>query len=98
MTKTTELPSGIIARLSKWLPRGNSLPEDVWQRRHHVLVRIVWLHVFGLAIFGIVRGFDPIHAVVEVVPVAVAAVVATLGNRRQLKAGGSAFGLISSST
>jgi methyl-accepting chemotaxis protein len=97
MTKTTELSPGIVARLSKWLPRGNSLPEEVWQRRHRVLVRIVWLHVFGLAIFGIVRGFDPIHAVVEVVPVAVAAVVATLGNRRQLKAGACAFGLISSS-
>src|SRR5918999_1464227 len=97
MSKTTDTSASIITRLSKWLPRGGSLPEDVWQRLHRVLVRMVWLHVIGLAIFGLIRGVQPLHAAVEVIPVAVAGVVATLAKRRQLQAGATAFGLISSS-
>jgi methyl-accepting chemotaxis protein len=97
MSKTTDTSASIITRLSKWLPRGGSLPEDVWQRLHRVLVRMVWLHVIGLAIFGLIRGVQPLHAAVEVIPVAVAGIVATLAKRRQLQAGATAFGLISSS-
>jgi len=46
-----------LTRLLAYLPRGNTLDQKVWQRRHVFLQWILLLHVVGLYVFGLWRGF-----------------------------------------
>ncbi|HEY1267643.1 MAG TPA: ATP-binding protein [Candidatus Binatia bacterium] len=39
------------------LPRGGSLPEDVWRRRHHFLLGLAWFHAIVIALIGPVLGY-----------------------------------------
>jgi diguanylate cyclase (GGDEF)-like protein/PAS domain S-box-containing protein len=42
-----------LARLADALPSGRTLPKDVWARRHRWMLGVVWGHVVGLALFGV---------------------------------------------
>jgi diguanylate cyclase (GGDEF)-like protein/PAS domain S-box-containing protein len=69
---------GPLARLRAWLPRGQTLPDDVWLRRHHALVTLLILQGFGLAIFGVFEGYGVLHTIAHVAviaPIAIAAIV-----------------------
>ncbi|OQW33136.1 MAG: hypothetical protein A4E19_07295 [Nitrospira sp. SG-bin1] len=55
---TTSLSQGQLARnhvLKIWhaLPRGNSLEEEEWLRRHRGIVRLLWAHAAGVPLFGV---------------------------------------------
>ena len=52
-------------RLRVSLPRGKSLPVNVWQRRHQGIVVLLWLHVGGLTVFGLTVGVAPLHLFAE---------------------------------
>ena len=69
------------ARARDGLPRGRTLPLEVWQRRHRAMVTIVWAHVVGLAIFGLAQGYSPAHVGLDVVPIAVFGAAAMLRGR-----------------
>ncbi len=47
------------ARASFWdmLPRGGTLPEDIWRRRHHFLLGLAWFHAIVIALIGPVLGY-----------------------------------------
>jgi len=47
----------LLTRLLAYLPRGNTLDQKVWLRRHVFLQWILLLHVVGLYVFGLWRGF-----------------------------------------
>jgi hypothetical protein len=49
------------------LPKGRSLPEHVWLRRHHGLLLLLWLPIAGLTALELLRGYGPRHAILEVV-------------------------------
>jgi hypothetical protein len=40
-----------------WLPSGQLLTPEVWARRHRGIVWLLWLHVAGIAVFAVVRGY-----------------------------------------
>lgn len=87
-----------VMRVLGWLPRGDALPEDVWYRRHQGFVVFLWLQAFALIGFGIVRGFDPIHAVLEGGVIAVFAFAARIrGVGRPAQAVAATLGLLSAS-
>ena len=44
------------------LPRGSTLPPAVWERRHHAMPLLLWLHVAGLLAFAVARGLPVWHA------------------------------------
>jgi signal transduction histidine kinase len=46
----------LVARLRAWLPRGSSLSDDEWRRRHRVLLVVLWTHIAGLLAFGLATG------------------------------------------
>lgn len=80
------------------LPRGRLLTESVWEHRHRAIIRLLWLHVVGLGLFAVFRGYEWSHAVVESAIVAVPALLASyerLG--RGLRSCIAAFGLVSAS-
>src|SRR3954465_15026209 len=91
------LKSG-IARLVAALPRGRTLPPEVWAHRHRVLTYLVWAHAIGLPIFGLAQGFPLWHAALEGLPVAVFGYGATMrGRSRRFRASMVSLGLLTSS-
>jgi diguanylate cyclase (GGDEF)-like protein/PAS domain S-box-containing protein len=69
---------GALVRLRAWLPRGQTLPDDVWLRRHHALVVLLIAQGIGLGIFGFFEGYGVGHTIAHVsviAPIAIAALV-----------------------
>src|SRR5712692_2093519 len=59
-------------RVQKWstsvrrvLPTGLSLPDDDWKKRHRGIVILAFLHVPAVFVFGLIRGFGPVHVGLE---------------------------------
>jgi anti-sigma regulatory factor (Ser/Thr protein kinase) len=83
--------------LRAMLPRGQTLPDDVFARRHAWMQRILWAHVVGIPLFGISQGFSVGHSLIESTPlVAIALVVPRIHDRRAC-ASLMAIGLLTSS-
>ncbi len=67
---------GPLERLIGFLPRGHTLPPEVWRRRHRLLTWVAVGHVPGLVLFGVLRGRSLGESTLFVAPIAVAAAVA----------------------
>ena len=81
-----------------WLPKGASLPDDLWQARHRTILVVLWCHVIGVALFGIVRGIPAAHCIAESSVVATFAAAATSAALpRRWRAVIAVLGLISAS-
>ena len=91
----------LVHSLDQALPRGRSLPDDVWRRRHKALLGLLAVHPFGIALYALARGFGVVHALGEAAAIAAIAVLAAVATRKQgrrkLAAGLVSFGLISCS-
>jgi diguanylate cyclase (GGDEF)-like protein len=59
-------PLAPLMRVISLLPKGRSLPEHVWLRRHRGLMLLLWLHIVGLTALGIFRGYGVQHVMIEV--------------------------------
>ncbi len=80
------------------LPRGRTLPLDVWAFRHRCIQVVLWLHVLGIGVFAVLRGYDPLHVLADVAVVALAALAAGWGTLSRLTRSCLAtFGLVLSS-
>src|SRR5688572_28871184 len=66
-------------RLALHLPEGVSLPESVWQRRHRVILVVLWLHALAITSYGVLGGYALLHSLGEGGLVAATALVAGLG-------------------
>ena len=87
-----------MSRFLESLPRGRTLPPEVWAARHRVMVRLVWAHVVGLALFGLARDAAPAHVGLDVVPIALLGLVAGVPRLgRRSRAAAVALGLLTSS-
>jgi signal transduction histidine kinase len=66
-----------------YLPRGNTLDDESFRRRHLLLCWILGLHIPALFVFGLVQGYDVRHMVLETLtPVACLAFARVARNRR----------------
>src|SRR5438270_7592069 len=84
--------------VKSFLPRGGSLPYEQWERRHRVIVALLWVHAVGLTIFGLIRGYSVPHIVADTSVIATAALFASwtrLGRKWQSTV--AAFGLVAAS-
>jgi len=80
------------------LPRGQTLPQEVWDTRHRALLGLLCLHVVLLPLFAATRGYGPLHAVEYGAVLAMLAGVAYgVRRRRRLAAVVVSLGLITSS-
>jgi diguanylate cyclase (GGDEF)-like protein/PAS domain S-box-containing protein len=87
-----------FARLRESLPSGKTLPPDVWQRRHHTMLALAWVHVPALLVYGVARGYPLFHVAVDVTPIVVFSAAAMLQRRSmRFRASMVALGLLSSS-
>ena len=66
-----------------YLPRGNTLSDETWKRRHIVLQWVLFAHLPGLLVFGIARGYATDYVIEAVAaPTACLLVSRVLRNRR----------------
>jgi PAS domain S-box-containing protein len=80
------------------LPRGHTLPDEIWARRHRGIVWLLWLHAAGFAVVGTLKGYGPLHGAGHAVPLALFALLARhLAHRRKLAAAIASTGLITAS-
>src|SRR5581483_5294395 len=87
-------PGRFVAQLLDYLPKGQLLAEDVWRKRHRALIWLLWIHVVFIAVFGLARGFSPLHMVFESSLVGVFAVTAGSGvGSRRFSSAMAAIGL-----
>jgi Stage II sporulation protein E (SpoIIE) len=86
-----------LQRLRSVLPRGQTLPDDVFEVRHRWIQRLLWLHVVGLPLFGLSQGYSLGHSLVEGSPLLVIAIAARISPTRRQKASLMALGLLTSS-
>ena len=91
-------PLAPAMRVLHLLPKGRSLPEHVWVRRHHALLTILWLHVIALGLLALQRGYAVVHIAADV---AILSAFACAGSIRRLspkwRSVMVAFGLLSCS-
>jgi signal transduction histidine kinase len=96
-------PTPLIAdRRLPWrlIPRGDTLPADLWQRRHRFLVWLLGLHAILLPVAAVVGGYGVGHAVAEgtLVPLAFAlGAIAPGPHGRKLRSALAAVGLLTCS-
>jgi signal transduction histidine kinase len=77
-----------------YLPRGNTLDDETFRRRHLLLCWVLGLHIPALFAFGLWQGYDVGHMLVEVTPPTAALVFARLARNRRLAAFFATFGLV----
>ncbi len=85
-------------RLHDVLPEGRLLPDEVWHRRHRMIVRIALVQAVVLGLVALLRGESAPVALLEAGAVALPVVVAVLpGAGRALKAAAATLGLMAAS-
>jgi PAS domain S-box-containing protein len=89
---------GAVGRVLTWIPSGGSLPETSWRDRHRAVVVLLWLHAVGIALFGLLAGYEPLHSLTEGAAIAATAAMASWPRAsRAARAGVATFGLVLSS-
>ncbi|HEX8075500.1 MAG TPA: PP2C family protein-serine/threonine phosphatase [Thermoleophilaceae bacterium] len=86
-----------VQSLRSLLPRGQTLPDDVFELRHRWIQRLLWIHVIALPAFGVSQGYSIGHSVVEGGPLLAIAIAARLAVNRRMRASLTAMGLLTSS-
>ncbi|MFN8020474.1 MAG: methyl-accepting chemotaxis protein [Acidimicrobiales bacterium] len=81
-------------RVREWLPRGLALADDAWAARHRVILTVLWCHVPGVLLVALLRGYAPLHAVSETMPVVALAVLGTKLPLRQQQTIATCLGLL----
>ncbi|MDQ3896860.1 MAG: response regulator [Actinomycetota bacterium] len=89
---------GALRAVRRLLPEGGKLPDKEWRTRHVLIVGLLWLHVPAVMLFGLAVGAGAPHVIVEAVPIAAAAAIATYLRRcRTVSTVVTSLGLMTSS-
>jgi signal transduction histidine kinase len=91
--------SSPLSRLRGFMPRGDTLPAAVWDRRHRFLVALLGAHAIVLPIFGVAMGYSLAHSILEggLIPGTAALAALLIPGRRKWRAGVVTGGLLSCS-
>ncbi len=82
----------------RWLPTSGTLPDDAWRTRHRGILWLLAAQVPALFVFALARGYGWGHGLLEVLPVAMLAVVAYCStNRRRTSMVSASLGLMTAS-
>ncbi len=84
----------ISAHLRAALPRGIPLAPAAWSARHRVILWVLWVQVPLLLAIGLVRGYGPVHTVLETGPVIAFAVLGARLGVRDLQTVATCIGLL----
>lgn len=86
------------ASIRQALPRGRLLSEPAWRVRHRAILGLLWLHVVGLILYALFRGYQLDHAVTESILMVVPALLASYASLgRTVRSSAASFGLVTAS-
>jgi signal transduction histidine kinase len=92
------VPSTLLSRLRHALPAGRTLPATTWERRHRVIVSLLWGHAIAMLAITIMRGYSPQHVLLEAGGITVLAALASVGRlTRSVRASLASVGLLTAS-
>jgi signal transduction histidine kinase len=84
--------------LWRHLPRGSTLPEEVWRQRHRGILVLLWLHVPAVFTVAMTQDVGVVHAVLETgIIVALATLAIASREHRRLSTVIAAVGLLTCS-
>src|SRR5882672_8061319 len=83
--------------LSRLIPKGSPISDELWESRHRAVIRLLWLHIVGLGIYGVVRGFGFAHLTAELGAIVVVTITAHHATTRLMQASLGTLGLVSCS-
>jgi hypothetical protein len=87
-----------VEKLRSWLPRGDTLPDPMWARRHRWLLALAWLHVPVLLAISFLAAYPIGHAVGHVAPIVALAALATWSHpQRRWRAAACCLSLLTAS-
>jgi diguanylate cyclase (GGDEF)-like protein len=66
-----------VEAIRSWLPRGDTLPDPIWNRRHSWLLALAWAHVPILFAISFAAAYDLVHALGHILGIATLAGLAT---------------------
>jgi diguanylate cyclase (GGDEF)-like protein/PAS domain S-box-containing protein len=94
--------NGTLKRGLGWLrrnlPQGHPISFESWRRRHNGIVIVLWAHVVGVPIYGIIRGLGVVHSLLEASIIgALALCASTAGLSRSMRTVFATLGLMTSS-
>jgi hypothetical protein len=81
----------------RFLPKGSPISDELWAARHNMVIRLLGMHIVGLGIYGIVRGYQALHVATELGAVLLITVAAWHAPTRAWKASLGTLGLVSCS-
>lgn len=87
----------LAARARAALPSGAQIDEEMFAARHRAVVALLWAHVAGLGVLGVIRSVNLLHLALELAGIASAAIVATMIKGRVWRAGIGTLGLVACS-
>jgi len=64
----------LVSAVLEYLPRGNTLSDDAWHKRHFLLLVVLAGHLPALFLFGVLRGYAP-NETAEVLAVPLACLI-----------------------
>src|SRR5688572_24191836 len=68
---------GVVQKAVAALPSGVRLAQEEWEQRHRWIMRLLWVHVPIMVVFGLVMGNEPLHSVIEGTPTALLGLLAS---------------------
>ena len=85
--------------LRRFLPRGDTLTDEIWRKRHRFLLSLLAAHALALPVFGVAAGHSLVHSVAEggLVPAAFAVGALAIRGPRKACAALVSLGLLSCS-
>ena len=98
MSRTAARPDTPPRRArGRWLPQGGALTDAEFAWRHRIVCGLLAAHLPAIAVITILRGYGPLHALAEVVPVALLLTAALAPISRRGQALAASLGLVTCS-
>ncbi|MDX6197054.1 MAG: two-component system, OmpR family, sensor kinase [Actinomycetota bacterium] len=98
MARSASRPEAPLRRAhGRWLPQGGALTDPEFSWRHRIVCGLLAAHLPAIAMITILRGYGPLHAVVEITPVALLLTTALAPLSRRVQSLAASLGLVSCS-
>ncbi|MEZ5216056.1 MAG: methyl-accepting chemotaxis protein [Ilumatobacteraceae bacterium] len=83
--------------LKPWLPTGTSLDDQSFEQRHRVVRYVLYANFPALLVFGLARGYDLPHTLIDMLPAAMFAAFGGISRARVVRTMATSAGLLACS-
>src|SRR4051794_13465291 len=70
----------LISLVGRWLPHGQSLPDDAWRVRHRAVTVLLMAHAAAIVVIGVLAGRPVLDALIDAAVPGLGAFAASRGS------------------